>query len=308
MRRCDAPSQRRAGGGVGPGFHPLVPVATRPALSAAASDAAGAPATAAPAPVHDVHVASKPSRFKALTPAGKQTFAMPGLLSNAPAPVRTGAHLLCPQELGQACAGPSMGEPAGQLAADSDEGGSERTGDDTSAKPQNGPPGDPATPVIRPGGFAPPQRKPFAMALAVTPTSAARSSPAMSLDEPVYIEVFFTKFSKKKKKVWEDGVLVLKQGSMELQRDDGSTVTKCNKKCSKENAPPEIGSMLFLGSFEVTAVLPPSCLRAALSDHGACAVASAASLKQYKHSWRLSSTSPRRNSSRRGWARSHRVA
>jgi hypothetical protein len=77
------------------------------------------------------------------------------------------------------------------------------------------------------------------MAVAVTPTSAARSSPATSLDEPVYIEVFFTKFSKKKKKVWEDGVLVLKQGSMELQRDDGSAVTKSNKNCSKGNAPPE---------------------------------------------------------------------
>ncbi len=214
---------------MGPGFHPLVPAAIRPA-------AAPAPAMRSADEVDVSPACAKPSRFQALMPAGaglpqRKPFALPRLLVSAPADVHTGAH--------------------------GDGGGSASTGDDPSAEPEDGTPGDPSTPASRPGGFTLPQRKPFAMAVAVTPTSAARSSPATSLDEPVYIEVFFTKFSKKKKKVWEDGVLVLKQGSMELQRDDGSAVTKSNKNCSKGNAPPEIGSILFLGSFEVTAVLPP---------------------------------------------------
>ena len=245
---------------MGPGFHPLIPAATYPAAAATASAAAAAAATApAPAPADEVDVApacanaAKLSRFQALTPAGaglpqRKPFSSPRLLGSTPAPVRTGAHLLCAQEPGRACVAGLLMEEEGE------KGGRERKGEEDK---HDGTQGNPATPASRPGGIAPPQRKPFAMAVAVTPTSASRPSPATSLDEPIYVEVFFTKFSKKKKKVWEDGVLVLKQGSMELQRDDGSAVTKSNKNCSKGNAPPEIGSILFLGSFEVTAVLPP---------------------------------------------------
>jgi len=35
-------------------------------------------------------------------------------------------------------------------------------------------------------------------------------------------QVFFTKQSKKKKKIWEDGVLVVKKGCMELQVVDSA--------------------------------------------------------------------------------------
>ena len=66
-------------------------------------------------------------------------------------------------------------------------------------------------------------------------------------DQVPHEQVFFTKQSKKKKKVWEDGVLVVKDGGSELQREDGATVTKSNK----IKGPPDIGSLIFLGSFEV---------------------------------------------------------
>jgi hypothetical protein len=66
-------------------------------------------------------------------------------------------------------------------------------------------------------------------------------------DQVPHEQVFFTKQSKKKKKVWEDGVLVVKEGGSELQREDGATVTKSNK----IKGPPDIGSLIFLGSFEV---------------------------------------------------------
>jgi len=66
-------------------------------------------------------------------------------------------------------------------------------------------------------------------------------------DQVPHEQVFFAKQSKKKNKVWEDGVLVVKDGVSELQREDGATVTKSNK----IKGPPDIGSLIFLGSFEV---------------------------------------------------------
>ena len=73
-----------------------------------------------------------------------------------------------------------------------------------------------------------------------------------------YFECFFTKLSKKKHKVWDDGILVIKQANMELQRDDGSLVTK-SKNSSKQL---EAGSTLFMGTFEVrVAVMSVWCIR-----------------------------------------------
>ena len=215
MRRCDAPSQRKAGGG--PGFHALHPL---PATPDAASAASAAPAHAASSVPADSGAGAKPvSRFRPLHPAARpaapaatgagvpqrKPFAVPRLIAAPPPAARQ-------PEADARCGESASASPSGvpreerhQVAS----GNAAQTGDGDAAQAPA------ATPAPRPG-FAPPQRKVFAMAVH-TPTAAARPDPDAPLDEPVYVEVFFTKFSKKKKKVWEDGVLVLKQGCMELQ-------------------------------------------------------------------------------------------
>ena len=100
----------------------------------------------------------------------------------------------------------------------------------------------PAQNYARPAGFALAVKQPL-------PSAARDPAPAAGSEGDLagYWEVFFTKQSKKKHKIWEDGVVVIKTVGMELQREDGSMVTK--SKVGQKRL--DVGAMIYMGSFEV---------------------------------------------------------
>eukprot|EP00960_Hanusia_phi_P041972 755246-Hanusia_phi.AAC.2 len=68
-------------------------------------------------------------------------------------------------------------------------------------------------------------RMPTSLHNSLSYQAPAMSNPAED-SEIRFFEVFWTKQSKKKHKVWDDGVLIVKNGSYELQSQDGSTISK----------------------------------------------------------------------------------
>ena len=227
MRRCDAPSQRKAAG-----FRPLVPLARGTA-------ALVEPSAASPVPLPTPHADGQ----GASAGAGRQV----GTAGSGFVPPRLHGGLL-----GVVRAAPPLAQEQGKRKpeADSVSGIARQPSRDTSSA------ADMLQGSDHDQRLGPAQHRHAGFALAVKqplPSAAREPAPAEgSEDLASYWEVFFTKQSKKKHKIWEDGVVVIKTGGMELQREEGSLVTK--SKVGQKRL--DVGAMIYMGSFEVKIFFP----------------------------------------------------
>lgn len=191
MRRCDAPSQRK-----GPGFVPLRPFplsSQAPGTATSAGGASAAPLSSAPqAAAQDA--ASAQRLAAAALVISMSAAAAPVLLKRKGFMLPRPACPLIVKHEGKAGLQvlPPRTEAPSMRAAEHDEGEMRSETEEST----------PTTPAPRIGFLQPQRRAPLALSMNASIVASRQAAAHENKDEePVYLEVFFTKFSKKKHKV-----------------------------------------------------------------------------------------------------------
>ena len=116
-----------------------------------------------------------------------------------------------------------------------------------SPKPQQ-----PVVPIVQKKVFAPPRRFQAPAAASNRPSQGSSNTSSEPVPKPRYFKAMYTKMTKKKHKTWEgDGILVVRQVTLELFDSDNKPLGKKSQFKAAEISSISEGSTYFIGGKEV---------------------------------------------------------